>query len=82
MERLQIYLDAELNRKLEALSYRLKTSKASLVREGVRLLTKEKGSLAEEPLMGLKKLAGRSGRKDVSRRHDDYLAKRKKSHAE
>ena len=75
MVRVQIYLEEKLNRKLEALSYRLRTSKASLVREGVRLLLEEKGTLQDEPLMSLKGVAGRSGRKDVSERHDACLAK-------
>lgn len=74
MDRLQIYLDSDLNRRLDALVYRLKTSKASLIRDGVRMLLNERATLNEEPLMGLKKLAGRSGRKDVSQRHDAYLA--------
>lgn len=74
MERLQIYLDSDLNRMLNTLVCRLKMSKASLIRDGVRMLLKERATLEEEPLMGLKKLAGRSGRKDVSQRHDAYLA--------
>ena len=77
MERLQIYLEPALNRRLEHLSYVLRTSKASLVRDGLRLLIKEKGTLKEEPLWGLKKISGRSGRRDVSERHDFYLAARK-----
>lgn len=81
MERLQIYLEPELNRKLERLSYELRTSKASLVRDGVRLLLREKGSSKEDPLMGLKRLAGSSGRADISKRHDFYLTESKKSRA-
>lgn len=79
MDRLQIYLDSDLNRRLSALVYRLKISKASLIRDGVRLLLNERATLEDEPLMGLKKLAGRSGRRDVSRRHDSYLAGLRKS---
>ncbi|MBI5242985.1 MAG: ribbon-helix-helix domain-containing protein [Elusimicrobia bacterium] len=78
---MQIYLDEELNRKLAAFSYRLGTSKASLVREGVRLLLKEEGTIRDEPLMSLRKAAGRSGRKDVSWRHDAALAKLQRKHA-
>lgn len=73
MDRLQIYLDSHMNRMLDALVCRLKMSKAALIRDGVRMLLKERATLQEEPLMGLKKLAGRSGRKDVSQRHDAYL---------
>ena len=74
MDRFQIYLDPGLNRRLSALACRLKISKASLIRDGVRLLLNERATPKEEPLMGLKKLAGRSGRRDVSQRHDAYLA--------
>ncbi len=81
MVRVQVYLNDDLDRELEKVSYRLGTSKASLVREGVRMLLKEKGSLKDEPLMSLKGAAARSGRKDISERHDAYLAGLKKRHA-
>lgn len=74
MERLQIYIDPELNRKLTDLSHRLGLSKASLIRDGVRLLLRDKGSLSDDPLMGMKKASARSGRRDLSQRHDAFLA--------
>lgn len=81
MNRFQIYLDYELNRRLQELAYRLGASKASLIRDGIHLLLKEKGGVAHEPLMALKKAGGRSRRRDVSERHDAYLARLKKSRA-
>lgn len=82
MDRLQIYLDSDLNRKLDKLVYRLRTSKASLIRDGVRLLLKERAALEDEPLMEMKKAAGRSGRKDVSEHHDAFLAQQRKLRGE
>lgn len=79
MERFQIYLDAELNRKLDELAYRIKASKASLIRDGVRLLLRERAPLKDEPLMGLRRAAARSGRKDLSEGHDAFLSARRKA---
>lgn len=36
------------------------------------------GPLADEPLMSVSQAAGRSGRKDISERHDAFLAERKR----
>jgi hypothetical protein len=45
----------------------------------VRVLLKERATLKDEPLMSLKKLAGRSGEKDISERHDAHLSRIRKA---
>lgn len=79
-ERLQIYLDPELNNQLNKLARSLNTSKAELIRKGVRILLKEEPQ-TEDPLMRLLKIAGSSGHTDISIKHDNYLARFKRSHA-
>lgn len=74
MTRVQILLTEEQDRRLEALARRLRTSRASLVREGVETVLQRRQAQSGDPLLELIGQAGRVGRKDISRRHDAYLA--------
>ncbi len=74
MTRVQILLTEEQDRRLEALARRLRTSKASLVREGVETVLQRRQAPTGDPLLDLVGQAGRVGRKDISRRHDAYLS--------
>ena len=74
MTRVQILLTEEQDRRLERLARRLRTSKARLVREGVDSLLQRRERGVADPLLALIGQAGRVGRKDISRRHDAYLA--------
>lgn len=74
MIRVQVYLDEEQDRWLEERARALGTSKAALVREGIRALRAQEVPLDEEPLL---KLIGDiddpSGPIDGSINHDKYL---------
>ena len=72
--RVQILLTEEQDLRLEALARRLGTSKAALVREGVEAVLSRREAKNSNPLLDLIGQAGRVGRKDISRRHDTYLA--------
>jgi hypothetical protein len=71
--RVQILLTEDQDRRLEALARRLRTSKASLVREGVEFVLQRRQAKARDPLLTLIGQAGRTGQKDISSRHDTYL---------
>ena len=73
MTRVQILLTEEQDRRLEKLARRLRTSKASLVREGVQLLLREKGPVHDDPILELIGQAGAAGIRDLSTHHDKYL---------
>ena len=75
MRRVQILLTEEQDRRLEQLARRLRTSKAMLVREGVDLLLHHRKRRVVDSLLELVGQAGRVGRKDISGRHDAYLAR-------
>ena len=79
MTRVQILLTEEQDRRLESLAHRLRTSKASLVREGVEAILHRKATQAPDALLDLVGQAGRVGRTDVSRRHDAYLLNAKRT---
>ena len=81
MTRVQILLTEEQDRRLESLARRLRTSKASLVREGVESLLQRKKAGTQDSLLDLVGQAGRVGRKDISRRHDAYLVGAKRRRA-
>ncbi len=72
MERLQFYLEPDLNRDLERAAKEQGVSKAELVREGLRRVIMDKRTPKDDSLI---KLIGgsRSGRKDISEQHDLYL---------
>jgi len=74
MIRVQILLTEEQDLRLEKLARRLGTSKAKLVREGVEYVLQRKQGETVDPLLELVGQAGKVGRKDISRRHDAYLA--------
>ncbi|MBI1743478.1 CopG family transcriptional regulator [Candidatus Acetothermia bacterium] len=72
--RVQIYLEPKQDRLLEELAKVRKVSKASLIRESIdRYL--EAIPPDQDPSLGLIGLAGKTGFKDLARRHDEYLAK-------
>ncbi|MBI2217766.1 MAG: ribbon-helix-helix domain-containing protein [Candidatus Rokubacteria bacterium] len=74
MTRVQILLTEGQDRRLEQLARRLRTSKARLVREGVDTVLQRHERRSGDPLLDLVAQAGRVGRRDISRRHDAYLA--------
>ena len=73
MTRLQVLLTEEQDRRLKELAQKRKTSKANLVREGIKLVLQQKRDETPDPLLDLIGQAGRIGQSDVSRRHDEYL---------
>lgn len=77
MVRTQIQLTEDQSRRLKAASARQGVSVAELVRKGVdAILTKENDRSPDELYERALRAAGkfRSGRHDISVRHDDYLA--------
>ena len=73
-ERLQFYIDQDANKKLGIISERLGVSKASLVREGVNKILKEKMPSEKDPaykLIGL--IEEELTDNDIARNHDQYL---------
>ncbi len=74
MTRVQVLLTEEQDRRLESLARKMLVSKASLVREGVDLVLQHVERDGADPLLSLIGQAGRVGRKDVSPRHDAFLA--------
>jgi len=81
MTRVQILLSEEQDRRLEALARRLGASKSTLVREGVESVLQRREAGTPDPLLELVGQAGRVGRRDVSRRHDAFLADAKRKRA-
>ena len=71
---MQVLLTEEQDRRLEFLARRMHVSKAWLVREGVDLVLQRVEQEGADPLLSLVGQAGRVGRKDVSARHDAFLA--------
>ena len=74
MTRVQVLLTEEQDRRLESLARRMRVSKTRLVREGVDLVLQRVENEGADPLLSLVGQAGRLGRKDVSARHDAFLA--------
>lgn len=74
MTRVQVLLTEEQDRRLEGLARRLRVSKAKLVREGVDFVLQREQHGSGDPVLRLIGQAGRVGRRDLSRRHDAYLA--------
>jgi metal-responsive CopG/Arc/MetJ family transcriptional regulator len=72
MQRTQIYLEPELAQSLDRLAGQRGTSRAELIREAARQLPAQQETPEEDSILGLIGI-GRSGRSDVSERHDDYL---------
>ena len=70
---IQIYIGHQQNNVLEVLSKRRGISKAEIIRESIEKFLKDL-PVEEDPAMGLIGL-GRSGRGDISDRHDRYLTR-------
>lgn len=70
---IQIYIGHQQNNVLEVLSKRRGISKAEIIRESIEKFLKDL-PVDEDPAMGLIGL-GRSGRGDISDRHDRYLVR-------
>jgi predicted DNA-binding protein len=81
MTRVQILLSEEQDRRLEALARRLGASKSTLVREGVESVLQRREAGTADALLELVGQAGRTGRRDVSRRHDAVLGEAKRKRA-
>ncbi len=69
---IQVYLDAEQNKAIEALSRTTGKSKAAIIRHCISKFI-EGLPPEEDPAMGIIGL-GSSGKKDISQDHDKYLA--------
>ena len=75
MERTQISLTSEQARELRQIARKRHTSMAALIREAVERTYGADGSDEARWLRALEAVGGfRSGRSDVSERHDDALA--------
>ncbi len=74
MDRLQFYLEPELNRKLDELSRELNVSKAQLVREGVRKVIYERAGRSERPGLGIIGMLDKTPRHDApARNHNEII---------
>jgi metal-responsive CopG/Arc/MetJ family transcriptional regulator len=71
MTRIQVYLEPELKEQLESLASELDISRSELVRQSIRRFLQEGKLNEQDPLLGIIGL-GRSGRNDISERHDRY----------
>ena len=74
---IQVYIEPQQDRALKVLSKQKGVSKAHLIREGIVRLLRNL-PVEEDPAMGLIGL-GSSGKGDLSKRHDRYLAKHGRS---
>jgi hypothetical protein len=73
-ERLQFYIDQSANEKLAIISEKLGVSKASLVREGVNKILKEKMPLEKDPAYDLIGLIEEDlNETNIAKNHDKYL---------
>lgn len=73
-ERLQFYIDQDANEQLSIISEKLGVSKASLVREGVNKILKEKLPLEKDPAYDLIGLIDEELEDDnTAKNHDQYL---------
>lgn len=73
-ERLQFYIDQDANEQLSIISEKLGVSKASLVREGVNKILKEKLPLEKDPAYDLIGLINEELEDDnTAKNHDQYL---------
>jgi hypothetical protein len=73
-ERLQFYIDQDANEQLNIISKKLGVSKASLVREGVNKVLKEKMPLEKNPAYELIALIDEDlDDNNIAKNHDQYL---------
>ena len=73
MTRIQFYLDSELKERLELLALQRHIPKSELIRQSIRNFLQEEKGNEDDPLLGIIGL-GRSGRHDISEKHNQYLA--------
>lgn len=78
MTRVQVLLEKDQDRRLEALAAKRRQSKGQLIRRALDLLLQSE-SASEEPLLALIGQAGRIRRSDVSNRHDQVLTDTERS---
>jgi hypothetical protein len=76
MTRIQVLLTRAQNEKLAYLAKRIGTTKSGLIREAVDQLLKDRVPQNSDPLLELVGQAGEAGKKDISVKHDSYLAER------
>lgn len=81
MERKQIYITEELNKKLKDIAYIQNKSESAVVREALEEYIIEKGKYKtnrdDNPLMNIIGL-GETGKNDIAKNHDKYLYKNEK----
>jgi predicted DNA-binding protein len=70
---IQIYIEPKQNDVLDVLSKKRGVSKAEIIRRSLENLLKEL-PVEEDPALGLLGL-GRSGKRDLSDKHDQYLSR-------
>jgi hypothetical protein len=70
---IQIYIEPKQNDVLDVLSKKRGVSKAEIIRRSLEKFLKEL-PVEEDPALGLLGL-GRSGKRDLSDKHDQYLAR-------
>lgn len=73
MTRIQVYLEPELKEQLESLASELDVSRSELVRQSIRRFLQEGKLNEQDPLLGIIGLS-KSGKNDISERHDRYIA--------
>ena len=73
MTRIQVYLEPELKEQLESLASELDMSRSELVRQSIRRFLQEGKLKEQDALLGIIGL-GKSGKNDISERHDRYIA--------
>lgn len=78
MDRIQFYLEPELNAALDQLAEKLGTSKAELIRRGVRKIVGEQAAAVRDPALDLVGLLGGEGKAvtDWATRHDELIYRR------
>ncbi len=79
MDRIQFYLEPELNAELNRMAHELKVTKAELIRQGIRHLLKEKGVTSEDParnLIGFFKIDKPTAPTNWVRNHDEIIYRR------
>ena len=77
---IQIYLEPEQEKIISALSKAKGRAKASIIRECISRFI-DNLSLEEDPALNIINL-GTSGKKDIAKRHDDYLVSTTQSEAQ
>ena len=74
---IQIYIEPEQDTMLHILAEQKGVSKAAIIRDGIERLIAEL-PVEDDPAMGLIGI-GKSGRRDLSEKHDKYLVAHMKS---